>query len=78
MLVHKLRAEYDAILVGRVTDDMEHPQLNVRDWSGKNPKRLVLDHTSSPKEVIDKLYEEKVQSLIVEGGAKTLTSFIEL
>ena len=44
MLVHKLRAEYDAILVGRVTDDMEHPQLNVRDWAGKNPKRLVLDH----------------------------------
>ena len=31
MLVHKLRAEYDAILVGRVTDDMEHPQLNVRE-----------------------------------------------
>lgn len=78
MLVHKLRSEYDAILVGRVTDDMEHPQLNVRDWAGKNPKRLVLAHGSSPQEVLDKLYAEKAQSLIVEGGAKTLSSFIEL
>ena len=78
MLVHKLRAEYDAILVGRVTDDMEHPQLNVRDWAGKNPKRLVLDHSTSPQDILDKLYAEKAQSLIVEGGAKTLSSFIEL
>ena len=78
MLVHKLRSEYDAILVGRITDDMEHPQLNVRDWAGKNPKRLVLAHGSSPQEVLDKLYAEKAQSLIVEGGAKTLSSFIEL
>ena len=55
MLAHKLRSEYDAILVGRITDDMEHPQLNVRDWAGKNPKRLVLDHSTSPQEVLDKL-----------------------
>ena len=78
MLVHKLRSEYDAILVGRITDDMEHPQLNVRDWAGKNPKRLVLDQSTSPQEVLDKLYAEKAQSLIVEGGAKTLSSFIQL
>lgn len=78
MLVHKLRAEYDAILVGRITDNMEHPQLNVRDWAGKNPKRLVLDYSTSPQDVLDKLYAEKAQSLIVEGGAKTLSSFIQL
>ena len=33
MLVHKLRAENDAILVGRVTDEREHPQLDVRHWA---------------------------------------------
>ena len=44
MLSHKLRAEEDAILVGRVTDDRDHPQLSVREWSGPNPKRLVIDH----------------------------------
>ena len=44
MLSHKLRAEEDAILVGRVTDEREHPQLNVRDWYGPDPKRLIVDH----------------------------------
>ena len=42
MLVHKLRAEEDAILVGRVTDEREHPQLNVREWSGQSPVRFVV------------------------------------
>lgn len=42
MLVHKLRAEEDAILVGRVTDEREHPQLNVREWCGRSPVRFVL------------------------------------
>lgn len=78
MLVHKLRSEYDAILVGRVTDEMEHPQLNVRDWAGNDPLRLVLNHTTSPAEILDKLYSQKVQSLMVEGGARTLQSFIDL
>lgn len=78
MLVHKLRSEYDAILVGRVTYEAEHPQLNVRLWSGRNPKRLVLDHTISPQQILDRLYDEKLQSLIVEGGRKTLDSFLAL
>lgn len=78
MLVHKLRSEYDAILVGRVTDEMEHPQLNVRYWAGNNPMRLVLDNTTSPTEILNKLYSQKVQSLMVEGGARTLQSFIDL
>ena len=42
MLVHKLRAEEDAILVGRVTDEREHPQLNVREWSGRSPVGFVV------------------------------------
>lgn len=43
MLVHKLRSEYDAILVGRVTAERDKPQLNVRLWHGKDPVRLVID-----------------------------------
>ncbi len=45
MLVHKLRAESDAILVGRITDEREHPALDVRHWAGRNPKRIVLSHS---------------------------------
>ncbi|MCR5131264.1 MAG: bifunctional diaminohydroxyphosphoribosylaminopyrimidine deaminase/5-amino-6-(5-phosphoribosylamino)uracil reductase RibD [Prevotella sp.] len=42
MLVHKLRAEEDAIVVGRKTWEREHPQLNVRQWAGRSPERFVL------------------------------------
>lgn len=41
--VHKWRAEEDAILVGRNTAHYDDPSLNVRDWVGKNPLRLVID-----------------------------------
>lgn len=77
MLVHKLRSEYDAILVGRVTDECEHPQLNVREWSGKNPLRLVLHHGMDVHQLLDDLYNKKIQSIMVEGGAKTLQSFMD-
>ncbi|WP_179320238.1 bifunctional diaminohydroxyphosphoribosylaminopyrimidine deaminase/5-amino-6-(5-phosphoribosylamino)uracil reductase RibD [Winogradskyella helgolandensis] len=45
-LVHKWRAEEHAILVGTNTVIEDNPSLTVRDWSGKNPIRVVLDKTS--------------------------------
>ena len=42
-VVHKWRAEEDAILVGRGTVEHDNPRLNVRDWSGSNPTRVVID-----------------------------------
>lgn len=77
MLVHKLRAEYDAIVVGRVTDDREHPQLNVREWSGKAPYRYVLSHDNPIENIIADCMANNRQSLLVEGGAKTLQAFID-
>lgn len=74
MLAHKLRAEADAIVVGRVTDEREHPQLTVRHWVGKSPKRLVIDHQHPLN--MESLYAHNIQSLIVEGGTKTLQSFL--
>lgn len=84
MLVHKLRAENDAILVGKKTEEQEHPQLTTREWSGPNPEKLVLTshptknyEYATPSEVLSHLYTEKKQSLIVEGGNKTLDSFLK-
>ncbi|MCH6199633.1 bifunctional diaminohydroxyphosphoribosylaminopyrimidine deaminase/5-amino-6-(5-phosphoribosylamino)uracil reductase RibD [Aquiflexum sp. LQ15W] len=114
-LVHKWRSEEDAILVGTSTAKYDNPQLNVRDWEGRNPVRIVLDRTlildsnlhlfdgmqkticyneakseSSENlewvklssgfgigEVLEDLYQRKIQSLIVEGGAQVLKSFIQ-
>jgi len=44
-LVHKWRAEETAILVGTQTVLDDNPQLDVRDWTGPNPVRIVLDRT---------------------------------
>ena len=91
MLSHKLRAENDAILVGRITDERDHSQLNVRDWNGKNPMRLVIDRNhpcfdgldfskgneAVLRQIMEYLYNNKVQSLIVEGGAITHQAFLD-
>lgn len=41
-LVHQLRAEHDAILVGRRTMELDCPSLTVRYWNGKNPLPIVI------------------------------------
>ena len=74
---HKLRADEDAILIGHTTYDREHPLLNVRYWSGPDPKRIVLTHDRPLPLLIDDLYMQGIQSLIVEGGSQTHQSFIE-
>jgi diaminohydroxyphosphoribosylaminopyrimidine deaminase/5-amino-6-(5-phosphoribosylamino)uracil reductase len=42
ILVHKWRAEEQAILVGAETVRTDDPLLNVREWKGNNPVRLIL------------------------------------
>ena len=89
VIVHKWRSEEDAILVGYNTVLNDKPQLTTRLYPGKNPKRYVLareeevlDGYYSPlpmdlSEAMGKLYEQKIQSVIVEGGRKTLDRFLE-
>lgn len=43
MMVHKMRTEESAIMVGTETAFKDNPSLNVREWAGKNPTRIVLD-----------------------------------
>ena len=77
MLSHRLRADEDAIVVGRITDEREHPSLTVRHWSGQDPARFVLSKDYSIEQLISDCCERGIQSLIVEGGAKTHESFID-
>ena len=77
MLSPKLRAEEDAILVGHTTSDRDQPALTVRHWHGTDPKRIVLTRHRPLPQLIDDLYQQGIQSLIVEGGRQTHTSFIE-
>ena len=116
MLVHKKRAETDAIMVGRRTALLDNPSLTVRHWTGHSPVRVVLDRTlklpvgshlldgtvrtvvftaveaeSRPNveyvrvdfgqevlpQVLQYLYVQKLNSLMVEGGAELLESFLD-
>lgn len=45
-LVHKWRSEEQAILVGTQTTIDDNPKLDVRDWTGENPIRIVLDQNN--------------------------------
>ncbi|MFZ4399836.1 MAG: bifunctional diaminohydroxyphosphoribosylaminopyrimidine deaminase/5-amino-6-(5-phosphoribosylamino)uracil reductase RibD [Bacteroidales bacterium] len=43
ILVHKWRTEEAAIIVGTNTAINDNPRLNIRNWNGNQPLRLVLD-----------------------------------
>ena len=45
-LVHKLRSEYDAVLIGKNTALLDNPSLTVRLVKGRNPYRIVIDKDS--------------------------------
>jgi diaminohydroxyphosphoribosylaminopyrimidine deaminase/5-amino-6-(5-phosphoribosylamino)uracil reductase len=44
-LVHRWRTEEDAFLVGTQTAAIDNPRLNVREWAGRNPLRVVIDRS---------------------------------
>lgn len=42
-LVHRWRSEEQSILIGTRTVEKDNPMLNVRDWSGRTPTRVIID-----------------------------------
>ncbi len=42
-MVHRWRSEYDAVMVGRNTALLDNPRLTVRNVSGRQPRRIVID-----------------------------------
>lgn len=114
--VHKFRSTESAIMVGTRTALFDDPALNVRNWSGKDPLRIVIDrqlkipasaqifaktgkivifneHKNGEERnvsfrkiafgedglaaMLNELFNMKVLSVLVEGGAALLNSFIE-
>jgi diaminohydroxyphosphoribosylaminopyrimidine deaminase/5-amino-6-(5-phosphoribosylamino)uracil reductase len=63
-LVHKLRAEEQAILIGTNTAVTDNPKLNCRSWHGKNPIRVVLDQTLRiPKN--HHLFDQSTKTIVI-------------
>ena len=116
-LVHKWRSEEQAILVGTETVVADNPKLNIRDWTGTAPIRIVIDRNNRiskesyifddtqktlvfsstalgeekntnqwiplkeqenlATQIANQLHELNIQSVIIEGGSKTLQLFID-
>ncbi len=57
--VHKLRSEYDAVLVGAGTIKSDNPLLTVREVSGRNPIRIIVDGKLSISQLNQKYLNSK-------------------
>ncbi len=62
-LTHKWRSEEDSILVGAKTAVHDNPQLNVRDWSGRNPVRIVIDRFLKLSNTLH-LFDKKQRTIV--------------
>ena len=116
-LVHQWRSEEMAIMVGTNTVLEDNPKLNVREWTGKSPVRIILDRELKipesyhvydgsvktiiitekkghmgcenlnietlsfegevAKKICEVLFKHEINSVIIEGGARTLQTFID-
>ncbi|MDR6967063.1 diaminohydroxyphosphoribosylaminopyrimidine deaminase/5-amino-6-(5-phosphoribosylamino)uracil reductase [Flavobacterium arsenatis] len=66
-LVHKWRSEEHAILVGTQTVIDDNPTLTVRDWTGSNPIRIVLDRKNRiPKE--NHIFNNEATTILISDG----------
>ena len=82
--VHRMRASYDAVMIGANTVNIDNPSLTVRDIKGRNPLKIVIDGLleSNPQALLfdertilfisDKA-DEKKTALFFERGAKVIT-----
>lgn len=126
-IVHQMRYQYDAVMVGRGTLNSDNPSLDIRyiesnnklpyrivvgnpqemDWNSKvlsdahtcktilvaspeqiecldcktrdyiSDKSITLISASSLKQALLKIGEMKISSILLEGGSKLATSFVE-
>ena len=92
-IVHKWRSQENAILVGSKTYITDNPILDSRNWNNNNPQRFIIAvnnkiqnkrfdiirhyKTLSVDNINQILFEKNIQSILVEGGKKTLETFIK-
>ena len=63
ILVHKWRSEEMAIMVGTNTAEKDNPSLNVREWHGQSPVRIVLDKNLRLNKTLD-LFNSQIKTVV--------------
>lgn len=79
-LVHKIRSEEDAILVGTNTAVKDNPSLTVRHWPGKNPLRAVIDKNLRLPETLN-LFDGTQKTLVfnsIKNDEKESVEWIQI
>ncbi|MGB3591342.1 MAG: bifunctional diaminohydroxyphosphoribosylaminopyrimidine deaminase/5-amino-6-(5-phosphoribosylamino)uracil reductase RibD [Nonlabens sp.] len=92
-LSHKLRSDEHAILIGAYTFIQDSPKLSTRDWYGTEAQKFVatdgkrnlelppefipIDDSLGMEEMLLFLYDKGIQSIIIEGGTRTIQRFIK-
>jgi len=62
--VHKLRSEYDGILIGTNTAKVDNPQLTTRLYPGSSPTRVVIDkNLTIPRD--HHVYDNQTRTIII-------------
>lgn len=80
ILVHKWRSEEQSILVGTRTALLDNPRLNVRQWSGNSPVRMVLDRNLRLPATLN-LFDNSMPTLVfnaLKESAEGLTQYVRL
>jgi len=75
-LVHKWRTEEQAIIVGTNTALADDPQLNAREWKGKDPLRIVLDQNLRLPETLH-LFDKTIPTIVFTSRKSSITKNLE-
>ncbi len=75
-MVHKWRSIEPSILVGTLTALKDNPSLTVRDWSGQNPLRLVLDRFGKLPPTLT-LFNGKTPTLVFSEEGSPVSNEVE-
>lgn len=65
-LVHKWRAEEQAILVGTNTVLEDNPSLTTRHWKGNNPTRIVIDRENKLSRILN-VFDGKSETILISN-----------
>ena len=77
LIAHKRRAEHQAIIVGTQTARLDNPSLNVRDWCGPQPLRIVIDkNLTLPRHL--HLFDGSQPTLVVTEKNETIAGAMTL
>jgi len=75
-LVHKQRSEESAILIGTNTAEYDNPALTVREWTGNQPIRMVIDRSGRLDSGLH-IFDNKAETWIFTGIEKQDTGTLK-